>query len=168
MKGGITVDGYELPNGEFRIGITGASVALGYAKNWLGRAIERGGNTVKALQGKGFGGSTKQVVTQSIRGGGSFAETISIPDFIVLIEYAAVTAQKPEAIALMSGATQIFVENRFRDAFGVSRLTKAEENFMMSSRNGLYITQEQSDRYDEIEQLNELATGRDRKWWDVF
>ena len=51
---GLTVDGYRLPSGEFRVGITGASQTLGYGRNWLGRVLERGGNTVKALQGLGF------------------------------------------------------------------------------------------------------------------
>ncbi len=38
---GLEVDGYQLPNGEFRVGIIGASTVLGYGKNWLSRAIER-------------------------------------------------------------------------------------------------------------------------------
>ena len=36
---GVTVDGYQMPDGEFRIGTVGASLALGFAKNWLSREV---------------------------------------------------------------------------------------------------------------------------------
>jgi hypothetical protein len=36
---GLQVDGYRMPNGEFRVGITGASQVLGYSREWLGRVI---------------------------------------------------------------------------------------------------------------------------------
>ena len=34
---GLEVDGYRMPNGEFRVGLTGASLVLGYGENWLSR-----------------------------------------------------------------------------------------------------------------------------------
>ncbi|MFM7427422.1 MAG: hypothetical protein ACKO7W_20885 [Elainella sp.] len=36
---GLQVDGYRLPDGEFRIGITGASLVLGFPRNWLYRIL---------------------------------------------------------------------------------------------------------------------------------
>ncbi|MCU0570084.1 MAG: hypothetical protein MUF49_26360 [Oculatellaceae cyanobacterium Prado106] len=51
---GLQVDGYRMPDGEFRVGITGVSEVLGYGRNWLGRVLERGGNTLKTLRGLGF------------------------------------------------------------------------------------------------------------------
>lgn len=32
---GLTVDGYRMPSGQFRIGLTGASRILGYNERWL-------------------------------------------------------------------------------------------------------------------------------------
>jgi predicted RNA-binding protein YlqC (UPF0109 family) len=52
------------------VGLTGASLVLGYAKNWLGRVLSRGGNAVKALRGYGFTEKVEKAVTRSIRGGG--------------------------------------------------------------------------------------------------
>lgn len=61
---GLEVDDYRMSNGEFRVGLTGASTVLGYAKNGLGRVLSRGGNTVKVLRGYGFTEKTEKVVTQ--------------------------------------------------------------------------------------------------------
>jgi len=36
---GLEVEGYRMPDGEYRVGIEGASQVLGYARNWLGRAL---------------------------------------------------------------------------------------------------------------------------------
>jgi len=32
---GLSVDGYRMPNGEFRVGLAGASRTLGYEREWL-------------------------------------------------------------------------------------------------------------------------------------
>ena len=86
----VAVDGYELPNGEFRVGIAGAGEALGYNKNWLGRAMDRGGNTLKTLQGLGFTEKTEKLVTNS----GRLPETISLRDFNRLMVYAVQDGKK--------------------------------------------------------------------------
>ena len=71
---GLIVDGYRMPNGEFRVGLTGASEILGYGREWLGRVLSRGGNTVRALQGLGFTEEIQKVATKS----GRPPETISL------------------------------------------------------------------------------------------
>ncbi|MGD2184417.1 hypothetical protein [Lusitaniella coriacea] len=123
---GLEVDGYRLPSGEFRVGITGASRVLGYANNWLGRAMKRGGNTVKTLRGYGFTEKNQKVVTQPIRGGGSEAETISLEDFNRLILYAA-SNKKQAAIALQLSLTQVALNDFFRDAFDEPPLSITEK-----------------------------------------
>jgi hypothetical protein len=114
---GLTVDGYKMPNGEFRVGLTGASEVLGYGREWLGRVLSRGGNTVKALQGMGFTEEVLKVATQPIKGGGSQAQTISLRDFNRLIAYA-VFDRKPAALALQLALTEVALNDFFRDAFG--------------------------------------------------
>lgn len=123
---GLEVDGYRMPDGSYRVGITGASRVLGYSANWLGRVLGRGGNTVKFLRGLGFTEKTEKVVTQSIRGGGSEAQTISLDDFNRLIVYA-VNDGKKAALALQLSLTKIALNDFFRDAFGEPPLSIAEK-----------------------------------------
>jgi hypothetical protein len=110
---GLQVDGYRMPNGEFRVSITGASTLLGYGSNWLGRVLERGGNTLKALQGLGFTEEIEKVVLNS----GRPPETISLRDFNRLISYA-VFDQKKAALALQLALTELSLTDFFRDSFG--------------------------------------------------
>jgi len=107
----ISVEGFRLPNGEFRISITSASVALGYQKNWLGRAIARTGNTFKSLQGFGFEGNFHKVVTPS-NGGKQETILITLDDFNTLILYCASKGKK-EAIALNKALVKISLNDMF-------------------------------------------------------
>lgn len=44
---GLEVEGYRMPDGNYRVGIEGASLVVGYARNWLGRALSRGGKLLR-------------------------------------------------------------------------------------------------------------------------
>ena len=46
-----------MPNGEYGVGLSSASQALGFSKEWLGRSLKRNGNQIKALQSMGFEGN---------------------------------------------------------------------------------------------------------------
>lgn len=119
---GLSVDGYRMPDGEFRVGITGASKVLGYGSNWLGRVLERGGNTLKVLQGMGFTEKTQKLVTNS----GRPPETISLRDFNRLIVYA-VSDKKKAALALQLALTEVALNDFFVDAFGEPPLSIDEK-----------------------------------------
>jgi hypothetical protein len=123
---GLSIDGYMMPDGSFRVSMSGASVLLGFSKEWLGRAISRGGNSVKALQGLGFSGQIEKVATQSIRGGGSEAQTISLKDFQRILLYG-VQSGKPQAIALQMALSDMALGDFFRDAFGLRPLSIDEK-----------------------------------------
>ena len=123
---GLEVDGYCKLDGEFRVSITGASILVGYSKEWLGRVLRKGGNTVKALRELGFTGQIEKLATRSIRGGGSSAETISLKDFQRIMLYA-VQEKKPQAIALQMGLTEMSLTDFFRDAFGMRPLSIDEK-----------------------------------------
>ena len=65
----LTVDGYRMPNGEFRIGLAGVSRTLGYDRDWLRDVItQESPRTAKALQGLGFSENTEKVTAQSKQG----------------------------------------------------------------------------------------------------
>jgi hypothetical protein len=122
---GLEVDGYRMPNGEFRVGIAGASTVLGYGREWLGRVLDRGGNTLKTLQGLGFTEETQKVATNS----GRPPETISLRDFNRLISYA-VFDQKQAALALQLALTDVALNDFFRDAFGEPPLSIDEKRVL--------------------------------------
>jgi hypothetical protein len=123
---GLSIDGYMMPNGEFRVSMTGASILLGFSKEWLGRTLSRGGNAVKALQGLGFSGQTAKVATRSIKGGGGIADTISLKDLQRILVYG-VQQHKPQAIALQMALTDMALSDFFRDAFGLRALSIDEK-----------------------------------------
>jgi hypothetical protein len=146
---GLQVDGYRMPNGEFRVGITGASVVLGYERNWLGRVLDRGGNTLKALQGLGFTEETQKVVTNSDRGGRP-ADTLGLRDFNRLIAYA-VFDGKRAALALQLALTEVALNDFFRDAFGEPPLSIDEKRRLFYETYAASISPEewrQMDRKD--------------------
>lgn len=155
---GLTVDGYRMPNGEFRVGVAGASEVLGYARNWLGRVLSKGGNTVKTLQGFGFTEKTQKVVTQSIRGGGSEAETISLDDFNRLIVYATSKGKKA-ALALQLSLTKLALNDFFRDAFGDTPLSIDEKRQLFYETYAATISPENWREMDRAEIVNLALAG---------
>lgn len=115
---GLTVDGYRMPNGEFRIGLAGASRTLGYDRDWLRDVInEESPRTAKALQGLGFTEKCEKVTAQSKQGNTYEDTTIDLDDFNCCIIYA-IRAEKKAAIALQKSFTKLALTDFFRDAFG--------------------------------------------------
>jgi hypothetical protein len=124
---GLEIDGYLMPDGEFRVSMSGVSLLLGFSKEWLSRGLSRGGNLVKALRGLGFSGQTQKVAVNS----GRPPETISLKDLQRLLLYG-VSQGKPQAIALQMALTDMALNDFFRDAFGMRALSINEK------RNRLY------------------------------
>ncbi len=148
---GLEVDGYRMPSGEFRVGIEGASIVLGYNRNWLGRALgKESGSTVKTLRGLGFTQEIEKVVAQSIRGNDIEAGTISLDDFNRLIVYA-VSKGKKAALALQLSLTRVALNDFFRDAFGEPPLSIEEKRKLFYETYAATISPEnwrQMDRQD--------------------
>lgn len=147
---GIEIDGYRLPSGEFRVGKTGAALALGYAKDWVGQIK---GKVLKALKDKGYTESDTLVAMDSIQGGGTRAKTISLLDFKRLIIYAAKKG-KPHAEALLDAIIDVSLEDWFRLSFGQEQLTLEEkrERFYINYCHALdWHAEDQSD-WELIEQ----------------
>lgn len=123
---GLTVDGYRMPNGEFRVGVTGASRVLGYADNWLYRLLKgESRKQMKTLQGLGFTGVTSKIVSETSRGDRE-AQTVGLRDFNRLISYAVFDQKKP-ALALQLALTEVALNDFFRDAFGDPPLSIADK-----------------------------------------
>lgn len=160
----LVVDGYRMPSGEFRVGLTGASRVLGYDRNWLGRVLERGGNTLKALQGLGFTEEIQKVVTNS----GRPPETISLRDFNRLIAYAVSDGRKA-ALALQLALTEVALNDFFRDAFGEPPLSIEEKRRLFYETYAKTISPEDWRRMDREDILRLALPGdepylRDGQW----
>lgn len=161
---GLEVDGYRMPDGEFRVGVTGASEVLGYGRNWLGRVLSRGGNTLKTLQGLGFSEKIQKVVTKS----GRPPETISLRDFNRLIAYAVFDGQKA-ALALQLALTEVALNDFFVDAFGEPPLSIDEKRRLFYEAYASTISPEDWRQMDREEILRLALPGdeehlRDGRW----
>jgi hypothetical protein len=123
---GLTVDGYRMPNGEFRIGVTGASRVLGYPDNWLFRILRgESRKQLEALQGLGFTQEISRIVSETARGDRE-AQTVNLRDFNRLISYAVFDGKRP-ALALQLALTEVALNDFFRDAFGEPPLSIDEK-----------------------------------------
>ncbi len=154
---GLEVDGYRMPDGSFRVGVAGAGRALGYDRNWLGRVLDRGGNTLKALQGLGFTEETQKVVTETDRGDRE-AQTISLRDFNRLIAYAVFDGKKA-ALALQLALTEVALNDFFRDAFGEPPLSINEKRRIFYETYAAAISPEQWRQMDREEILRLALPG---------
>ena len=123
---GLTVEGYRMPNGEFRVGITGASRVLGYPDNWLYLALRgQSRKRIEALRRLGFTEETSRIVSETSRGDRT-AETIGLRDFNRMISYAVFDGNKA-ALALQLALTEVALNDFFRDAFGEPPLSIVEK-----------------------------------------
>jgi hypothetical protein len=147
---GLQVDGYRMPNGEFRVGLASASVVLGYSENWLPRLLDRvNGTSIKSLRGLGFTEQTQKVVSESVKGDRE-AETISLRDFNRVIIYA-VSKGRRAALALQLSLTEVALNDFFVDAFGESPLSIEEKRRLFYEAYAATISPEdwrQMDRED--------------------
>jgi hypothetical protein len=165
---GLQVDGYRMPDGEFRVGITGASVVLGYSDNWLQRVLSReSGRSIKALRGLGFTEEFQKVVSKTNRGERE-AQTISLRDFNRLISYAVFDGKKA-ALALQLALTEVALNDFFRDAFGESPLSIDEKRRLFYEAYARTISPEDWRQMDRAEILRLALPGdelhlQDGRW----
>lgn len=96
----------------------GASLSLGYSKNWLGRLPKRGVKQFNALQEEGYTGYQKIVLLShnSVRGS-TKAKTISLRDFNKLVAYEALFKKNIKAIILLIAFAEAGIERVVDSAF---------------------------------------------------
>lgn len=153
---GVTVDGYKLlRDDEFRVGIYGAPLVLGYAQNWLFRVMgqsqstyQKRDKTLETLTQWGFSNLPidVEIVNTGEGRGRNWATTISLTDFNCLIGYAAIEGKKKQAIALDMGLRRVALEVFFRNAFGIQIDQSVMRPFYQEYAKGLCWTEE--DRQD--------------------
>lgn len=160
----LTIDGYEMPDSEQRVGMVGASLVLGYAKNYLSQVSEKAPKRLEALQSKGFTGYLKEAtVTREEKSGASKVKTLSKADFKIWIEFEAARGNK-HALALVSASIDEMLDDRFAAAFDQMPATREEklEQFDVSYQSYL----DREELYQELrEELAELELPGDRLYY---
>lgn len=157
-----------MPDGEFRVGITGAASVLGYADNWLFLALRgRSRKRMEALRGLGFTEQTTEIVSESSRGDRT-AETIGLRDFNRLISYAVFDGKKA-ALALQLALTEVALNDFFRDAFGEPALSIDEKRQLFYEAYARTISPEDWRQMDREDILRLALPGdedqlRDGRW----
>ena len=149
----LSIDGYMMPDGEFRAGIAGASVLLGHGKEWFNRLRSEAPNKLQALQAAGLTGCVQPVLVPRESGarGASRAKTISLKDLATLITVEALQGNK-RAIALQASFTLEGIDSRFRDAFGVQQRTADEKRRFFGMTYGEFLEALAENRV-ELEEL---------------
>jgi len=170
---GLEVDGYRMPNLEFRVGLSGASKVLGYGRNWLADIFYKNAGTVKALRGLGFSEQTQKVTAQSKHQNSFEDTTISLDDFNRLIVYATSKGKKA-ALALQLSFTKMALNDFFRDAFGEPPLSIDQKRQLFYETYAASISPEDWRRMDKQDILKlalpgdepHLRKGRWNGWRD--
>lgn len=156
---GVFLEFYRLPNGEKRIGLTSAAVVCGHRKGYFNGLQSSAPKHLKALQGKGFTGSTKPV-TVADRGhgvrGASRSETLSLDDFRAFVRFSAFDLGKKPAMAIADALMGIAVETIAKQAFGEEALTLAEIRSIVCNEYAKtvnWLDEDRSDAYEIDEHL---------------
>lgn len=119
----LEIDGYLMPDEEFRAGIVGTSLLLGYQRDWFLVLPSKAPQKLKALQAEGFRYDPVSVkIQRKGRGGATKAQTINLKELTLIIAVEAQAGNK-RAIAIQSAFTLEGFDSRFRDAFGKPQLS---------------------------------------------
>lgn len=102
----ISVDCYMMPSGEKRIGITGAVVSVGRAKNYLTQVTKRESSVLSQLLDLGFTNERIKGSVSMKRGGASIVDSISCSDFKRYLAWEAICNKNSWASAFIEGFMQ--------------------------------------------------------------
>lgn len=127
----IEIDGYLLPDGEFRVGKASIAKALGYSKDWVRRVISGvaldENKKAETITQSAFSGVALTVeVPSPTNVGWVKADTLCLKDFRQLVKLAAKRG-KPKAEAILDAIIDTGLEDWFRLSFGIEQLTLEEK-----------------------------------------
>lgn len=108
--GHVAIDCYMLPDGEKRIGLAGASLAIGRSNNYLSRLLDQRSNKLKSLQEVGFTGYLTETDVPLERGT-TRSKTISVRDFTKLVTWDAVVNKNTHSIILLASFAEVGLDD---------------------------------------------------------
>lgn len=126
---GVSLEALMMPDGEFRLTLTSATRAIGYAKSWASSVFSgANGKAVKALQEQGlsvFTAIEPVVIDDPAFKSQLKAKSISLDVFDALLDYA-VESKKPQAIALNRALRRNTLIDLMHEAFRLPERTRQE------------------------------------------
>ena len=155
----LTLDAYEFPDGDARIGVTSASLLLGYPKNYFQRLPKNSKKKFKALQGEGFTGYQHEASVIHEQGRGSRVKTISLTDLSIWIQYEAKHGNKT-AFDLATSLLEETLEERVNHARGFQTQTVEEKIETLDERRAR-ICRETAAAFSDEEWRESSAPGAD-------
>lgn len=142
LGAGVSIDGYMVrtPDGwSFRYGLNYISTLMGYSRAYYLRVTKNGGNTLEALQYKGYTGDIVSIkVYRDGKRGSSLVKTVSFDDLCLIIELEAEKGN-PKAIALLTASFRELLRSRTQNAFGLDEdtLEQKQLNFQFNYQDYL-------------------------------
>ena len=119
LGNGISIDAYLCPDGVGRFSPSKISSFLGYDYKYFSQVFKRGSKKLQALQRLGFTGLHYDGKIRRLTGGITRVKALSFNDFCLIIEYEAIEAKNPKAIALLTSAFREVLRGRTLEAFGL-------------------------------------------------
>ena len=131
--GMLSVDGFQMPDGSYRMSIAGAAEAVGLIRRNAFEFLRS--KAAKQLLGEGFTGSISEVEVESSPGQSRGQTRIQAIPLAVVSKYwlwQAYRGNKP-AFALVDALLEESLERRFDAAFGVER-SESDRNALLAQR----------------------------------
>lgn len=126
---GLSLEALMMPSGEFRLTLTSATHAIGYAKSWAsGVFTGKNSKALKALQANGlnvFSAIEPVVIDDPAFKSNLKAKSIGLDAFDALLDYA-VEQRKPQAIALNRALRRNTLIDLMHEAFRLPERTRRE------------------------------------------
>lgn len=126
---GVSLEALMMPNGEFRLTLTSATHAIGYAKSWATNVFTgTRPKVLEALSSQGFNVFTDVqpvVIDDPAFRSQLKAKAISLDAFDILLDYA-VEQRKPKAIALNRALRRNTLIDLMNEAFRLPKRTRKE------------------------------------------
>lgn len=108
--GNKVIDCYMLPDGEKRIGLAGASIAIGQKTDYLSRSSLANTKSFKSLLGTGYTDRVLEIDVKLDRGA-TRSKTISVRDFTKLITWDAITNKNTDSIVLLASFAEVGLDD---------------------------------------------------------
>jgi hypothetical protein len=163
--GGIPLDVFQLPNGEYRLSQSQVLETIDAPNNWITRLPHsEGTERVKYLQGKGFTGLQQKIEfkEEGARGTKS-AKTLSIPDAVLVWRWFDKQGNN-KAEAIIDACAIESIERRADSAFGVQR-DEADYQAKMKARiDGKVVRQSLTDAIKDYILRHPELSSNDKKW----
>lgn len=154
----ISLSVYQLPNGEYRLGLSQILLAIDEPKNWVGGLQSRTPKILKTLEAKGFTGYIEEVSVDKTR-----AKTLSITDSVLIWRWFD-KQDNVKAAAIIDACVAESIERRADKAFGVQRSEEDYQQTMKVRIDGKVVRQSLTDVISDYIKRHPELSDNNKKW----